>query len=264
MIHSFHSNTQAMNLQHPIYLYLWVAPHVLLIAVAIAMFRKGLLKEFPIFFSYLLFEFLQFSVLCAIYFHLLKISPGLYSKIDLCGRVGSTVLHFGILQELFESPVTHNASLRQTTARMLKWVTGSLVVLASAFIAFQYYNSLGHRLLPPYASLEALNIAQCLLLVLVFLWYRFLDLRMPTFVFGIALGLGLTASLDPLIEAWKDSAAMGSSLVPDFLQMAAYHCSVVLWLYFALAREKVTSQSGTSSLLEIREAAADMGRIVRL
>lgn len=253
-----------MNLQLIILRYLWVAPHVLLIAVAIVMFRKGLHREFPIFFASLFFEFFQFCVLFAMYCHFLKLPGWLYMPFDLFGRAGSTAFHFGILQELFESAVKHNASLRQTTARALKWVTMVLVALASAFIGFEYYTMLGHRLLSTYATLEALNITQCFLLALVFLWYRFLGLRMSTFVFGIALGMGLTASLEPLVVAWKDSLTAGGSMIPDYLTTAAYHGTVLLWLGFALAREKVTAPSGAAPLLAMRDSAADMGRIVRL
>jgi len=252
-----------MNLQQFLYRYLFVAPHVLLIPIAIVMFRKGLHREFPIFFSYLWYELLYFCVLYPIYSRLLISPTWLYLDLDEFFRAGDIAFHFGILQELFESPVKHDDSLRQTSGRILKWVTGALVVLASAFIGFQYYTQ-SHRLPRSYASIEALNIAQCSLLVLVFLWHRFLGLKMSTFAFGIALGLGLTASLDPLFHAWKDSTFMQKAFIPDLLWMATYHCSVLIWLYFALAREKVTLQSEAASLARIRESAANMGRIVRL
>ena len=43
-----------MNLSRFVYLYLWIAPHLLLVPVAILMLRRRLHKEFPIFFFYLL------------------------------------------------------------------------------------------------------------------------------------------------------------------------------------------------------------------
>lgn len=259
-----------MNHQLIIYRYLWVAPHVLLMLVAFVMFRKGLHREFPIFFASLFFEFALFLILYAMYSRMLKLSPWLYQQFDLVGRVGSIALHFGILQELFESPVKHSDNLRQTTARSLRWITAFLVVLASAFIGFNYYNSIGNRLLPPYATVEALNIAQCFLLVLVFLWHRFLGLKMATFVFGITLGMGLTASLEPVIQAWKVSVDGASSRLADYLQMAVYHCTVLIWLYYALAHEKEPPLSaggqsgGGPTLPDARGSAADMGRLARL
>jgi hypothetical protein len=259
-----------MNLQHFLYRYLYVVPHLLLIPVAVVMFRKRLHRQFPIFFSYLCYEFLQSCVLYPIYSRLLILPMWLYLDLDMFFRAGDIIFHLGILQELFEAPVKYNDSLRQTSARILKWVTGTLVVMASAFIGFQYYRQ-SHRMPPSYASIEALNIATCFLLVLVFLWHRFLGLKMSTFAFGIACGLGLTASLEPLFQAWKDSMFMERAFIPDFLEMGTYHCSVLIWLYFAVASDRGTQESGQGtpgsgggSLLEMRESAADMGRIVRL
>jgi hypothetical protein len=252
-----------MNLQLFLFRYLYIAPHVLLIPVAIVMYRKGLHRQFPIFFSYLLYELLEFCVFYPIVTRLVILPMRLYLDLDQLSRAGDIVLHLGILQELFESPLKNSDSLRQTGAHTLKWVTVALVVMASAFIGFGYYTQ-SHRLPRSYAEIEALNIATCFLLVFVFLWHRFLGLKMSTFAFGIALGLGLTAGLEPLFQSWKDSMFMERTFIPDLLQMATYHCSVLVWLYFVFAREKVTSQSIAAPLAEIRRSAADMGRIVRL
>lgn len=257
-----------MNFAHFTYLYLWIAPHLLLVAVAVLMLRRKLYKEFPIFFVYLLFDFLQFCFLFATHLlfttHSFAISASVYGKIDIFSRAGDIALHFGILQELFESPLVHNVPLRRTMGRMVNWVTLFLVVLASVFIGSLYFSTLGHRLFPAYMTIEALNTAQCGLLVLVFLWYRFLRLRMSPFVFGIAVGIGLVWGLEPVIHAWKDSLVAPNSFIPDIVQMATYHCAVLIWLYFAHAREKTAANSKTVSLFHAREWAADLGRVIHL
>lgn len=250
-----------MALQHLIYLYLWIAPHVLLLAVAVVMLRRGLHKEFPIFFSYLLFDFVQFCILFTIYF---RDAWSSYATVDILGRSADIALRFGILQEMFESPLAHSVPLRRAMARTVNWVTFSLVILASVFIGSIYYNSFGHGLLQAYVTTEALNTAQCGLLVLVFLWHRYLGLRMSPLVFGIAVGMGLASSLEPSIHAWKDSLAGQNSSVPDFVQMAIYHCAVLIWLYFVQVREKIAPSSKAVSLLHAREWAADLGRVIHL
>jgi hypothetical protein len=227
-----------MPLPPPIYTYLWAAPHLLLIPVAVVMFRKSLHREFPIFFSAVIYEFLTFAILFITRLN----APLWYMKVDFFTRAGSTAFHFGILQELFEAPLLHDAALRRTSARLLRWVTGLLVVLALLFIGLQYYNSQGHRLFPPFATLEAIGIAQFFVLILVFLWHRFLGLRMSDFAFGIAAGVGLTVALELLIEAWKD--LVGPSRASDYLQMGVYHCTVLIWLYYALAHKNELPQSG--------------------
>ena len=36
--------------------YLWIAPHALQIIIAIVMLRRGLFREFPVFFTYTVFQ----------------------------------------------------------------------------------------------------------------------------------------------------------------------------------------------------------------
>lgn len=257
-----------MNLKFYTYYYLWIAPHLLLLPVAVLMFRKGLHREFPIFFSYLLFEFVQFSVLFTINVlyrsHYYVVPSWMNQSVDLISRTGSIALHFGILQELFESPVAHSPELRRTHARMLKVVSGVLIVLALLFIGSLYYSTVGHRLVPAYATLESLNVAQCGLIVFIFLWHRYLGLTMAPFAFGIVLGMGVTACSEPLIHAWVDSVAFRRSGLPNDLVMAAYHLTVIVWLYFAYAQKKISADGDAAPAMPLRRWAADSGRIVRL
>lgn len=252
-----------MSFQPYIWQYLWIGPHVLLIGIAILMFRKGLHKDFPIFFSYLIFEFLQFCLLYTVHYYL-KVPGTVSMKIDMFGRAGSIALRFGILQEMLEAPVAHSVPLRQAMARILNWATVVLVVLASALIGSLYYSILGHRVFQAYVTTEALYTAQSGLLVLVFLWPRFLGLRMSAFVFGIALGMGLAVGLDPLILALKGSLTAQNSQMVDFLQMGLYHGAVLIWLYFVLVRDKNPSNAEAVPLLDVHEYAAGLGRIANL
>jgi len=252
-----------MSSQHFIWLYryLWIAPHVLLLAVAVVMFRKKLYKDFPIFFAYLLFEFLQFCLLFTM--PSLKITATTYAKIDLFDRAGDIALRFGILQELFGAPLAHNFPMRRKVGRILNSVTVALVVLAAVSIGALYSSIFGFRFPQAYTVVEVLNTAQCGVLVLVFLWHRFLGLRMSSFAFGIAVGMGLVVGLEPLMQAWKALVASPKARIADIVSMAAYHLAVLIWLYLALAREKVTSNSN-AALPQLMEQAADMGRIAHL
>jgi len=118
-----------MNFAHFTLMYLWVAPHVLLVAVALLMWFRKLHREFPIFFSYLLFEILLFGVLFTMYF--LGIRDLRYVRADMAGQMGSIAFRFAILQELFEAPLANNMPLRRALARTLNWTAISLVVLSA-------------------------------------------------------------------------------------------------------------------------------------
>jgi hypothetical protein len=242
-----------------IWLYLWVAPHVLLAVVAAVMFRNRRHRDFPIFFIYLLFEILQFSLLFAMS-RLESVPVSTYQQIDLLGRAGSIAFRFAVIQEMLEAPVAHCASLRRATAWILRGTTALLALLAAVFIGSVYSWNVRAMIFPVYAIKHTLDIAQCGLLAFVFLWHRFLGLKMQDFAVGIALGMGLVAGLEPLLDALKDFRAVDSQIV-DLLQLGAYHVSVMIWLYFARIQEEFTSESAGASLLDARRWAIELGRV---
>ena len=247
-----------MSSQRLLWLGLWIAPHVLLIAVAIMMLRKGRQKDFPIFFSYLLFEFLQFGIWFTMWY--LKVPHLTLTVTDRYLRAGSIAFRFGIIQEMLESPLGNNIPLRRTVARMLNWVAAFLVILAAVFVGLVYYRLPSYELLKSYSLLESLNTAQCGLIVCVFLWHRFLGVRMSSFVLGIALGVGLVVGLEPLMIAF----VAGRNLINrDSLQMVSFNLAVLGWLYFAAVRERAASQFNAAQLLQFGEWVDDVGRITR-
>lgn len=250
-----------MSLQRIVWLYMWIAPHVLLIPIAIVMFRKGRHKDFPVFFSYLLFEFVQFSAIFTMW--CLKVPHPMWVATDLSFRAGSIAFRFGIIQEMFESPFANIMPMRRAMGRIFSVLTLIFIVLAMTFIAPQYYRIPGYGLLKGYVGIEALNTAQCGLLVCVFVWHRFLGFRMSPCVFGIALGIGLVASSEPLMVALKDSVSAQNSKFVDFTQMAIFQGAVLLWIYYVRARETVNTNIDAAYLLEARDWASGVERITR-
>src|SRR5215471_6355728 len=80
--------------------YFWIAPHVILTAVAILMVRRKLQREFPFFFAYAIFEVVQFAVT----FYLFKASWTTNEQYYLAyriGKAGSLALRFGAFYEVF-------------------------------------------------------------------------------------------------------------------------------------------------------------------
>lgn len=263
MIHFPRRPLERMSFPHLIwfYRYLWIVPHVLLVAVAVAMYRKGLHKHFPIFFSYLLFEFLMCCILWPMAYFRAPVE--IYWRLDLFDRAGDIALRFGILQELFDASAAGSAPWHRDVARMRNRVTVLLVIVASVFFTALYFNSLDHAFFGNYVIIEALNVAQCGLVVLLFLWHRFLGLRMSPFAFGIAVGMGLAMGVEPLQIVLRYSVPARMGMVVDMMNMAAYHAAVLVWLYYAQVREKVTSDS-YAALPQFIEQAADLGRIAHL
>lgn len=244
-----------------VWLCLLIAPHVLLVPLAVVMFRKGLQKDFPVFFTYILFEILEFSVLFAMLG--MKVPDSTQMSVDRLARGADVALRFGIIQELFESPFANIVPMRRAMRRIFGGLTLALILLAMTFIAPQFYRIPGYGVLKGYVGIEALNTAQCALLVCVFIWHQFLSFRMSSAVFGIALGVGMIVSSEPFIYVLKDSVSARSSPFVDLTQMAIFQGVVLLWIYYVRSREMVDANIDAAYLLEARDWASGVERITR-
>lgn len=249
-----------MTLQHYIWLYLWIGPHLLLLLVAGFMYRRGQHKAFPVFFAYLSFQFLICWVLFAIY--ALKAPAIVYREAHLLTMAIEVAFHFGILQELLAPSVAGGARLHRRGARTLNWITAGVVFVAVFFITALFYSKFDHPMVHTYLIVDSLDAAQCALVVLVFLWYRFLGLRMSPLVFGIAVGMGLDTGMSPFITILKNSVSPASYRNVDILEMAIYHVTVLIWAYYAWVREEVPAHS-SAALPRLIEQAPELERIVR-
>ena len=89
-----------MTLRVFLWHYLWIAPHLLLVGVAIGMWRQRVIRQFPIFFVYVIEEIVQFLVL-----YPMAVTPAVtaetYLRYEALGLGISTGLRFGIIHEIF-------------------------------------------------------------------------------------------------------------------------------------------------------------------
>ena len=82
-------------------LYLWIAPHVLLGLCLLGLLRNRRYKEFPMFFTYIVFEEALFSGLVVIYFLLLRSVASLtaYRWVLVIGIAIAAILQLATLYE---------------------------------------------------------------------------------------------------------------------------------------------------------------------
>ena len=82
--------------------YLWIAPHALQIIIVIVMMRRGLLREFPVFFTYTVFQIVEGGTLF-ILDHSAAVSGYQYWCAHSVGLAIDIVLRFAIIYEVFTS-----------------------------------------------------------------------------------------------------------------------------------------------------------------
>jgi hypothetical protein len=220
-----------------IWYYLWIVPHLLLAVVLGALIWRKLYRQFPIFSAYLAFELVQFLVL----FTMAKLQSVTNLQYALAYSVGlalSIALRFGVIYEISAHLFRNYGVLGRFGKPLFRWIATALLPLGLLFA----YASGGHdvtRLVSVLAVLErAASILQCGLLLGMFVFSSYLGLSWRSYVFGIALGLGIFASVELAVSAIRSETGFiyGRSL--DYLTMATYHCCVLIWAFYLWAPER--------------------------
>ena len=227
--------------------YLWIAPHALQFIVASVMLRRGLWREFPVFFAYTLFTVVEQGTLF-IQDHRADVTPEAYWHDRWVFLAFEVPLRFAIVFEIFSSVFRDYPGLKQLTRILFQVATVVLLFAAIVVIA----QAPDHGTSPILSRVQLLDLGVSmlqggvLLLLVGFASYFALSWRSPAY--GFAFGLGIFASVrvaNDAVRLWNASV-VGS--VFDFVTMATYHFCVVIWLVYSLAPE--TARRGVKELPE--------------
>jgi hypothetical protein len=221
-----------------LFLYLWIAPHALQAVLAAMMIRRKLVRKFPAFFTYTVYEVMQFLVLFTMD-HMDSVSVDQYVSAWLVGEAISIALRFAVVHEIFSSVFQSYPALKEFGGVLFRWATVVLVLVAVTLVAYSSGNEVNRFTLSLTIVDRIVDIVQCGLLVLLILLARFLSFSWTNYTFGIALGLGFFASMELGISALR--AQYGVLVAHDFfsdLSMATYHCCVLFWIVALLRPER--------------------------
>jgi len=221
-----------------LYYYLWVAPHLVLGVVLFVMVRRGLHRQFPMFSLYATWEILQFVLLFTIHLSHVHFGEG-YLRAYSVGLVLSTGIRFGVIHELFRHFFHRYPALSGPGRFLFRMVTVVLLLVAVGLAVASPSNGADFLLRTTYGFLDrTASILQCGLLIALFLFSRYFALPWRSIAFGIALGLGIFASVELATSAvWLHLGAFGNVFV-NLLTMGTYHCSVLIWMFYLLAPER--------------------------
>ncbi len=218
--------------------YLWLAPCVLLASLAFFMWRRGLHREFPAFFCYLIFESVGGGLL-----YFIDIKPSIFSddfywRSYLSFLIAEVFLKSIVAGEIFTDLLRRYPPLARLGKILISGI-GILLVFAATVIA-AYANPTASWIISTIRILgRSVSVVQCGLIVFLFVFAAYFHLRWERPVFGIALGFGITAAVNLACWALLAGWIFGQkSYLLDFLSMATYHACVLVWCYCLLVREE--------------------------
>jgi hypothetical protein len=217
--------------------YLWIAPHILLGIVLICLLRRGLQRQLPIFFGYVLFELVQFIVLFTIFLH----SPfraDIYQWTLVVGEGVSSILELGVIYELANELLFSRSTAGLVLRRALQAIL-ALLLLGAAIGSGAFSGISVQRVVNIFEVVNfSSNLIEAGMVLTLFIFARALRISWHSWVAGVALGFGVSASIDLVSAALRAEWGKRAFIVVDLTQMAAFHACVVIWLVYLFVADR--------------------------
>jgi hypothetical protein len=227
--------------------YLWLAPHVLQVALAMLIWRSGLYKSLPAFLVYLIFEAIEEFTLYGMDV-LPSVSFVAWWRAFCIGVTIEGLVKFALIGELFFHLLRPWPALAKLGNRLLSGTGAVLVLLATLAAAYAPIDDPQFSLISRAHILQqTLYIIQCGLVLFLFLFAAHFKVAWNNRTFGIALGLAIVSCEH--LGAWAvmaSGALMDKRHLLDFLNMATYHLCVLIWFYYLLVPQKSSTTSAVS------------------
>ncbi len=243
-------------------LFLWIAPHVLLAMLAVVLWRRRFYREFPVFFTYALYEVAEFILLFALY----SVSGGgkQYAYAYCATLLLSIALRFGVIDEVSKDLFRESQFLKVAARRSLQCVTG-LLFLVGVLLAVYAPGDNSVRWI---AGVSVVNrgaaMVQCGLLLSLLLFSGFLGVTWRGTAFGITLGLGVLTSVDLATYALR--AEFTSKVGEEFLNLlipGTYLVCVLIWIRYLLAPELQPASPTVVPHGEVETWNSELQRLLR-
>lgn len=223
--------------------YFWIAPHVLLGLLVAGFLRRGLQRQLPVFFSYLVVDLLQFLVLFSFVF-IPSPPTNIYRWVLVCGMGIISFFQLAVIYELANELLLSRSSLAGTLRGLLRWVAAALFLMVAIVAGMFQKISVQHVMNVLQVVDFSSSVIRCGLLMVLFLFTRALQISWRSRSAGIALGFGILACVE-LIGTGVRGAFGGSAFIAvDLLQMAGFHVCVLIWLAYLFLPERTPAFTG--------------------
>ena len=231
--------------------FLWLAPHALQVFIAVIMIRRGLVRQFPVFFVYSVFQIIEEGTLFVLD-HNTAVSDYQYWYAHWVGITISSALRFGIIWEICSGVFGAYPALRRLNRIVFRWAIVGLLFLAIVVAAKAPDDGTYHIFSRLHVLDLSVNVMQSGLWLILLGFSAYFGLSWRNFAYGIAFGLGIFATVALAIEARRIWTGFVAGYAFDLVAMATYNCCAMIWLAYLLApaRARVTLEELPENNLE--------------
>jgi hypothetical protein len=227
--------------------YLWVAPNLLLLILSFLIWRRAFYRQHPIFFL-----FTAVVAVEQLTIYLADVLPGVSAltwwQLFWVGLLVEALLKFALVGELFDRLFGRYPSVGKLGKWLISGAGVFLVLLAAVIAAYTPKNSTNWIISGAHILEQTIYLIECGLISCLFALAAYFKLRWGRSSFGIALGLGISASVH--LGTWGLLANGNFSeqyrIFLVFVNMATYHVCVLIWCYYLLLPQKSPTTSAVA------------------
>jgi hypothetical protein len=212
---------------------LWCASPLMQFGVLVAMYRRGLHRDYPYFFNYTVLQVLSEPILFVVQKHSYAMYYwGYYVSVAL-----SALVSFAVLQEIFRDAFRPYENLRDLSVILFRWSALVVLLIGGMWaVTSTHSNQIDNLTNGILLAQRSVRLMQCGLVFFLLLFSEYLGISRRHVLFGIALGFGIFASVSMLFAAAVAHGTFVHVSVLRQINTAAYAISTVIWLgYTALA-----------------------------
>lgn len=243
-------------------LFLWITPHLLLGVLAVILYKRRLIREFPCFFAYVLYRIAEFVLLFALYY-VKGVKSGQYAIAYSATLMISIALRFGVIDEVAKDLFRESQLLKLTARRSLQGLTALLLAVGVLLAVYAPGNSSAKLFAGIFVVNRGAAMVQSGLLLSLLLFARFLGVSWRNSAFGVALGLGILTSVDLAYSALRAefSSEAGTDIL-DLLVTGTYLVCVSIWVRYMLVPEPTPASLTVVSRDEVDSWNTELQRLL--
>jgi hypothetical protein len=223
--------------------YLWIAPNLLLLVLAVLILRRKLHKQFPVFLIFAVVTAAeQFTLYAADV--LPAVTPNTWWYVFWASLLVEALIKFALIGEIFGRVFGLYPSLAKLGKFLISGVGVLLVLVATVAAAYTSKDNIYWIVSGAHVLEQTIYLIECGLILFLFLFAAYFKLSWSRLAFGITLGLGISACVH--LATWALMASAGLSVYSrnllNFLNMVTYHVCVLVWFYYLLVPAKHVSK----------------------
>lgn len=196
------------------------------------MLRRRLHRQYPLFFNYIIFQVFHDLVL----FTVLHVSKPAYYYTYWTLDVLAIAISFLVLREVFLQAFKPYEALCEIGNMLFRWSCLVMLLIATVIAFSSPLNGMDLFYSLLVSAERSVLVMQCGLVLFMALFSHHLGVTNRQYLFGIALGFGVFASVDMLANS-AFQAKLISNTNSSTIGSAAYLISVCIWLVYSWAPE---------------------------